>query len=97
MAEAPAPPAAESRRHARERVMRRGVLVHAPSGRSFSCLIVDISLGGARLHLLGPNLPTSSLTLVDVRVGATYELRVVWSNWLLMGVAFKAGAAISTH
>ena len=80
----------ENRRHLRHRVMRRGVLIHAPSGRSFSCLIVDLSLGGARLHLVAGDIPRRDLTLVDVRAGAAHDLRVVWSAVGVVGVAFES-------
>ena len=75
--------------------MRRGVLVHAPTGRSFSCMIVNISAGGAQLHLVGSNLPQSDLTLVDVRADATYELEVMWARWQVLGVRFKTTAPMS--
>ena len=78
----------ENRRHPRHRVMRRGVLIHAPTGRSFSCIIVDISVGGARLHLVGGDLPRKDLTLVDVRNGAAHDVRVVWAAVGVLGVAF---------
>ena len=79
---------AENRRHLRHRVMRRGVLIHAPSGRSFSCLIVDISLGGARLHLVAGDTPRRDLTLVDVRAGTAHDVHVVWGGVGVIGVGF---------
>ena len=78
----------EQRRHPRHRVMRRGVLIHAPTGRSFSCIIVDISVGGARLHLVGGDLPRKDLTLVDVRNGCAHDLRIMWAAVGVLGVAF---------
>jgi c-di-GMP-binding flagellar brake protein YcgR len=88
------PDARENRRHPRRKVMRRGVLVHAPSGRSFSCIIVDISMGGARLHLLGGDAPKNELTLVDVRAGSSHDLRVVWAACGVMGVAFEKNRSL---
>jgi PilZ domain len=79
----------DKRRHPRHRVMRRGVLIHAPTGRSFSCIIVDISVGGARLHLVGGDLPRKDLTLVDVRNGAAHDVRVMWGAVGVLGVAFE--------
>ena len=42
---------ADQRAHPRQEAMRRGVVVHGRSGRSIPCVIVDVSLGGARLQL----------------------------------------------
>jgi len=95
MTAASAPRTPDGRRHPRELVMRRGVLVHAPTGRSFSCMIVDISVGGAQLHLVGTNLPKSDLTLVDVRADATYDVEVIWARWQVLGVRFKATKPMS--
>ena len=76
------------RRHPRKQVMRRGAVVHGPTGKSYSCVIVDVSLGGARLQLIAPDLPTSDLTLVDGQRGTVHALRVAWRSGPLVGVAF---------
>jgi hypothetical protein len=76
------------RRHPREQVMRRGAIVHEPTGRSYSCVIVDVSLGGARLQLFAPDLPSDGLNLVDARRGTVHELRVAWRSGPFVGVAF---------
>ena len=68
--------------------MRRGAVVHGPSGRSYSCVIVDVSVGGARLQMYAPDLPASDLTLVDGKGGTVHELRVAWRAGPFVGVAF---------
>jgi hypothetical protein len=69
--------------------MRRGVLVHGPTGRSFTCLIVDVSLGGARLQLTAPEpLPEGQLSLIDGANATLHELRVAWRDPPFVGVAF---------
>ena len=68
--------------------MRRGAVVHGPTGRSYSCVIVDVSLGGARLQLIAPDLPSSDLSLVDGERGTVHALRVVWRRGPFVGVAY---------
>lgn len=77
---------AEQRAHPRELVERRGVLVHAPSGRSYRCLIVDVSCGGARLIVEAEDLPRQDLSLLDG--GSVHQLRIAWRDGALLGVAF---------
>ena len=74
--------------------MRRGVVVHGPSGRSFTCVIVDVSLGGAKLQLIAPDLPDGDLSLVDTQKGTSHELRVAWRKDPFVGVAFTATASL---
>ena len=81
---------AEGRAHLREEVMRRGVVVHGSTGVSFTCTIVDISLGGARIQLYAPELPESDLTLIDAAMGTVHELRIAWRNGPFVGVEFTA-------
>ena len=83
-------PEGDKRQHPREQVMRRGVLVHGPTARSFTCTIVDVSLGGARLQLFAPDVPETGLTLVDAEQGSVHELRAVWRTEGFLGVAFVA-------
>ena len=85
---APQSPGADGRRHPRTPVMRRGVVVHGPSGRSFSCMIVDVSLGGAKLQLIASGLPNADLSLVDAQNGTVHELRIAWRKDPFVGVAF---------
>ena len=80
----------EARRHPRRTVLRRGVVVHGPTGRSIPCTIIDLSLGGARLQLFAPDLPENELTLIDAELGRLHELRVAWRAGGFVGVAFKA-------
>ena len=68
--------------------MRRGAVVHGPTGRSYTCVIVDVSLGGARLQLIAPDLPESGLALVDAQRGTVHELRIAWRSGPFVGVAF---------
>ncbi len=75
--------------------MRRGVVVHGPSARSFPCMIVDVSVGGAQLSLVATNLPSTDLALVDVRSGWVHELKVVWRGPGLVGVAFTQSAEVA--
>ncbi len=85
---------AEQRAHPRQEVQRRGVVVHGPSGRGFSCVIVDISAGGARLQLFDPTFPGDELTLIDAEIGEIHELRIAWRNDPFLGVAFTSSEAL---
>ena len=64
--------------------------MHHPSGRSFRCTIIDISVGGARVQLYAPDLPKEDLTLIDRDMGTAHQLRVAWSLGPFMGVAFTS-------
>jgi hypothetical protein len=81
------------RAHPRTEVMRRGVVVDQ-AGASFTCAIVDVSLGGARLQLFASDLPGGDLTLIDTAMGTVHELRVAWRNGDFVGVAFTATVAL---
>jgi hypothetical protein len=85
---------AEQRAHPRQDAQRRGVVVHGPTGRGFSCVIVDISAGGARLQLFDPTFPKDELTLIDAEVGEIHELRIAWRNDPFLGVAFTSSEAL---
>ena len=87
--------ASDQRAHPREEVMRRGVVVHAASGRSFTCVIVDVSLGGARLQLYAPDLPDDDLTLLDPHRETAHSLRIAWRNGPFVGVAFTGTVELS--
>lgn len=82
----------EARRHVRHAAVRRGVVVHDESGETFRCLIVDISIGGARLQLVAPNLPPGGLTLIDAAEGRSYALKPVWRAGAFVGVTFLSKA-----
>ena len=84
----------EQRAHPREEVQRRGVVVHGPTGRGFSCVIVDVSNGGARLQLFDPTFPSDELTLIDAELGEIHELRVAWRSDPFLGVAFISSLAL---
>ena len=64
--------------------------MHGPSGRGFSCVIVDLSKGGAKLQLFDPTFPITELTLIDAEVGEIHELRIAWRNDPYLGVAFTS-------
>ena len=82
------------RAHPRAEVTRRGMVVHQPTGESFKCVIVDVSVGGARLQIYAEGLPEGDLTLVDAVTGTVHELRVAWRRGDLVGVAFTASVAL---
>jgi len=81
-------PSDNNREHPRQAAMRRGVVVQQPSGAAFVCVIIDVSLGGARLQLIGADIPDEGLTLIDAQMGASHALRVVWRKDPFVGVAF---------
>lgn len=89
-----AAPSKEKRAHPRQPVMRRGVVLDSVSRKSFGCLIVDVSLGGARVQLIAPGLPDKGLTLVDREAGQSHDLRIVWRHGPFMGVAFTGSAEL---
>ncbi len=80
----------DHRRHERLRVLRRAVFVDGASGGSISCLILDISVSGARVQLLDEALPDSGMTLVDGRTGALHEAKTVWRSGPFAGVSFTS-------
>ena len=84
----------DQRAHPRQEVQRRGVLVHGPSGRGFGCVIVDVSHGGAKLHLSDPTFPADELTLIDAEAGEIHELRIAWRSDPYLGVAFVSSLAL---
>jgi hypothetical protein len=85
---------AEQRAHSRAEVQRRGVVVHGPTGRGFSCVIVDVSPTGAKLQLFDPTFPIDELTLVDAEVGEIHELRIAWRNDPFLGVSFVSSLVL---
>ena len=84
----------EQRAHPREDVQRRGVVVHGPSGRGFSCVIIDLSAAGAKLKLLDPTFPDDELTLIDAEKGEIHELRIAWRSDPSLGVAFTSSLSL---
>ena len=57
---------------------------------AFSCLIVDLSEGGARVQLLGEAPPDGEVTLMDARSGQIHEGRIVWRRGKFVGLSFTA-------
>lgn len=84
----------EKRVHPRETVMRRGMVIHVETGRSYRCVIVDVSTGGAKLQLLAPGLPEGDLSLVDLGAAFNHDLRVVWRDGPMIGVSFLSTAQL---
>jgi len=84
----------DQRNQPRETVMRRGMLIHAETGQSFKCMIVDLSAGGAKLQIYSPGVPDGLLSLLDARSATSHDLRVVWRAGPFMGVCFEASAAV---
>lgn len=66
--------------------------MHDATGATFRCTIVDVSLGGARLQLIAPDLPGDELRLIDTAEGRSHELKVVWRKGAFLGVAFTSSA-----
>lgn len=64
--------------------------MHDVSGATFRCTIVDVSLGGARLQLMVPDLPEDQLTLIDTVEGRSHKLRIVWRKGSFVGVEFAS-------
>lgn len=75
-------------------VVRQGIIVHDLSGRTFRCTIVDVSLGGARLQLIAPDLPPGDLTLLDRYAGVSHTLRIAWRAGPFLGAAFTSSAEL---
>lgn len=73
-------------------MVRRGVVLHTESAKTYRCTIVDISGGGARLQLIAPGLPDTGLTLIDAVEARAHEIRVAWRKGPFMGVAFLSSA-----
>ena len=74
--------------------MRRGVLVDAGSGASTPCMIVDISIGGARLEIVAAGLPKGPLSLIDRKAATAHELKIVWRRGPVAGVSFLSSTAL---
>jgi hypothetical protein len=84
----------DKRAHPRETVMRRGMVIHAETGQTYRCVVIDVSSGGAKLQLLVPGLPEGALSLVDLGAASNHDLRVVWRNDPLVGVAFLTSSPL---
>ena len=82
----------ERRSHERREAAERGLLVHSVSGETFPCSIIGRSPAGARLQLSSADVPEEGLTLIDRHMGSSHELRLVWREGALIGVAYVTGA-----
>ena len=87
-------PSSEKRAQPRQAVMRRGVVLDSAGHRSFGCLIVDLSIGGAKLQLFAPGLPNSGLSLIDRQAGRSHDLTIIWRQGPFLGVAFTGTAEL---
>jgi len=86
----PVPGSTERRRNTRKRVLLGAVL--DTGGRSFECVVVNLSLGGARIHSSEPFLPGQKVTLELQRFGS-FEATVIWQRERSCGLRFTADAA----
>ena len=73
------------RRTVRKRVLWAAHLMVA--NRRFDCVVVDLSLGGARLHYSEPVSKGEQVTLVLERIGSL-EAEVVWQEERSIGLRF---------
>ena len=87
--------AADARQHPRTRVLRRGVLLEDSGRDSASCLILDVSPGGARVQIVKGELPRGTVTLVDARTTDIYQAAVVWRRGVYAGLAFHSVARVT--
>jgi hypothetical protein len=77
--------AAALRRNVRKRVLWAAKL--ARGAKRFDCVVVDLSLGGARIHLAQPVTKGEMVTLVLDRLGAI-RAEVVWQEEQSIGLHF---------
>lgn len=76
----------------RRRARRRAVMwpaVVKQGERSWSCTIVNVSLVGARLNLIGAVPPRSRVQLICDRFGAL-EANMMWRGGMFAGLRFLA-------
>lgn len=81
---------AEQRQGGRERVLHRAVFVAEDGASSPSCIIVNLSEGGARIQMPEGETPPLRGTLIDVRTGALHQGHVVWRSGSFAGVSFSS-------
>ena len=81
--------AAALRRNVRKRVLWAAKL--ARGGMRFDCVVVDLSLGGARIHLAQPVTKGELVTLVLEHLGAL-RAEVVWQEEQSIGLHFVEDA-----
>jgi len=77
--------AAALRRTVRKRVLWAAKL--ARGAKRFDCVVVDLSLGGARIHLAQPVAEGEQVTLMLDRFGAL-RAEVVWQEEQSIGLRF---------
>src|SRR5579883_614642 len=77
--------AAALRRTVRKRVLWAAKLAHG--ARRFDCVVVDLSLGGARIYLAQPLVRGEVVTLILDRMG-TLRAEVVWQEGHSIGLRF---------
>ncbi len=81
--------AAALRRTVRKRVLWAAKLAHG--AKRFDCVVVDLSLGGARIHLAQPVAKGEVVTLILDRLG-TLRAEVVWQEEQSIGLHFVEDA-----
>jgi hypothetical protein len=81
--------AAALRRTIRKRVLWAAKL--ARGAKRFDCVVVDLSLGGARIHCAQPMTKGETVTLILDRLGAL-RAEVVWQEEQSVGLHFVEDA-----
>ena len=74
----------------RRRVLLSGKLVYGEPPMTMDCAISDLSRGGARIRLPGPEPLAEPLYLIDVRHGLAFRAREMWRQGNRIGLSFTA-------
>ena len=81
------PPIAERRPSVRRRALLGGIIICDEGHQSFSCIIRDVTVGGARVTI--PNrLIAGRVYLINIREECAYEANVVWARTTEAGLSF---------
>lgn len=81
--------ASQPRREERSRLVQPAKL-RLPGGRqSWSCMIRDISSGGALMRLPSGLEPEGAVLVTAASIGVDRLARVVWRNATSIGIAFE--------
>lgn len=77
----------ERRASQREATRRNGLVIDAKS-RVVSCIIRDVSEGGARVALQAEDVEGDEVILVDHNLGTEHKARLVWRSKTQIGLCF---------
>ena len=77
------------RRHDRRRSVRIASIVVGSASSAIPCVILDISGGGARLHVHDPSEVPDDFQLVQTATQEEHACSAVWRSGNEMGVRFK--------